>query len=170
MRLDYPQERFAQSKIETLQASIRLKMAKSQYSSPSFQPSQIVCLEHGLIRLYAEVVQTAENRCICWVRPIALVESSISDRHPVHSPELIRVHSLRKDPDLLLPATLFRTALDTEVIPLLAELGHLDDNDTVYAVKSPQLSQLVEQICSAYPEAFHGDRTQATRNESGTGD
>ena len=135
-------------------------MIKHHHSNSIFQPFQIVCLEHGATRLYAEVIQTAENQRICWVRPIALVESSESDRHLSFQPDFDRVYNLRKDPDLLLPATLFRTALDTEVMPLLIETGVLDGNDAVYSVRSPKLKQLVEQICLAYPEAFCDDRRQ----------
>ena len=33
--------------------------------NPNFQPSQIVCLEHGNTCLYAEVIQVLEERQMC---------------------------------------------------------------------------------------------------------
>lgn len=134
-----------------------VSMIKPQCLNSSFQPFQIVCLEHESIRLYAEVVQTAENRQVCWLRPIALVELAEANCPSTHQLNFGRIHDLRRDPDLLLPAMLFRTAIDTEVIPLLSEIGDLDSSNAVYSIKSLMLNQLIERICLAYPEAFCDD-------------
>ncbi|PZV13261.1 MAG: hypothetical protein DCF22_11095 [Leptolyngbya sp.] len=121
-------------------------------SAPAFQPSQIVCLEHGSSRLYAEVVQVAEPRQVCWVRPLALVEndSAIAVEAP---PEL---HDLRQGSDLLLPIALFRLAIDTEVMPVLSHLYAEDDSITSKAgqTKHQYLSQFVRQVCLAHRSLF----------------
>ncbi len=40
--------------------------------SSQFQPRQILCLEHGQSRLYAEVIQVVPDRPVCWLRPLIL--------------------------------------------------------------------------------------------------
>ena len=40
--------------------------------SSQFQPRQILCLEHGQSRLYAEVIQVVLDRPVCWLRPLIL--------------------------------------------------------------------------------------------------
>jgi hypothetical protein len=40
--------------------------------SSQFQPRQILCLEHGQSRLYAEVIQVVDDRPVCWLRPLIL--------------------------------------------------------------------------------------------------
>jgi hypothetical protein len=114
-----------------------------------FRASQIVFLEHEDSRLYAEVVQFVESRQLCWVRPIALVTDldrdwTVYDR--------LTFQDLRDGSDLMCPATLFREALDLEVLPLLDRLYRLETD-------KPQLShqnlhRFIQQIWSAHPEAF----------------
>jgi hypothetical protein len=124
-----------------------------------FQPSQIVCLEHEVSRLYAEVVQMVEARGLCWARPLVLVtdlpKSQFLGVEEENSPWL---SDLRQGSDLLLPAVLFRQALDTEVIPLLSTLYSLDaeaESRTKATILShQQLNQFIRQVCQAHPEAF----------------
>jgi hypothetical protein len=60
---------------------------------------------------------------------LILAISSVShDSLPVVPPQQLRLYDLRQGADLLWPVTLFRPALDTEVIPLLVQL---DDPDKV---------------------------------------
>lgn len=40
--------------------------------SSQFQSRQILCLEHGQSRLYAEVIQVVQDRPVCWLRPLIL--------------------------------------------------------------------------------------------------
>lgn len=80
----------------------------------NFQPLQIVCLEHLATCLYAEVIQVVESRQVCWVRPMLLVESAI-EQEP-------SVLDLRSTVDLLWSLTAFRPALDTEILPFLANI------------------------------------------------
>ena len=83
-------------------------------SKTNFQPLQIVCLEHLATRLYAEVIQVVESRQVCWVRPLLLVEPT-TDIEP-------SVLDLRSTVDLLWSLAAFRPALDTEILPFLANI------------------------------------------------
>ncbi|MBM0741596.1 hypothetical protein JOY44_08200 [Phormidium sp. CLA17] len=122
-------------------------------STHAFQPSQIVCLEHGYSRLYAEVVQVAEPRQVCWVRPLAL---AVGDPTISVDNQLADLHDLRQGSDLLLPIALFRLAIDTEVIPVLTHL--YAENSTVTSktgqTKHQHLSQFVRQVCLAHRSLF----------------
>ena len=40
----------------------------------SIVPSQILYLEHGSSRLYAEAIQVVSNRQVCWARPTLLIQ------------------------------------------------------------------------------------------------
>jgi hypothetical protein len=95
---------------------------------PCFQPSQIVGLEHETSCLYAEVVQVIESRQNCWVRPLMLVFWSEATQMQNSLATMAARYDLRHDSDLLLPLTLFRVALDVEVLPWLADL-YIDDRD-----------------------------------------
>ncbi len=120
---------------------------------PNFVPTQIVCLEHEADRLYAEVVQTTEQTQICWVRPLMLVQVLESEPWQF-SQETVHCHDLRQGVDALLPAALFREALDTEVIPLLAGLGDVVDEANEIDANHRRLNRFIRQVCAAYPEAF----------------
>jgi hypothetical protein len=123
----------------------------------SFQPRQIVCLEHETGRLYAEVIQIVESRQICWVRPLVLIlEDSNSlnlEEESTHQP---CCYDLRSDSDLLYPLALFRAALDAEVIPLLSTLyaAGRDSNCRIASNGHQQLRHFIQKVWQAYPEAF----------------
>lgn len=128
---------------------------------PNFQVYQIVCLEYGATCLYAEVIQTVEARQTCWVRPLGLVVYSTELFYSASGLSAIEdaptIYDLRQGADLLWPGTLFRVALDTEVLPLLAQLalqeGEKVDNLTVLAARH-QLNQFIRQVWQAHPDAF----------------
>ncbi|WP_009633779.1 hypothetical protein [Synechocystis sp. PCC 7509] len=106
----------------------------------NFQPLQIVCLEHLATCLYAEVIQVVESRQMCWVRPMLLV--SVTDIEP-------SVLDLRSTVDLLWSLASFRPALDTEILPFLANIftstPPLQSNN--YARQ--QLNYFVQQLWQA---------------------
>ena len=123
-----------------------------------FQPCQIVCLEHEGDRLYAEVIQVIKVRQLCWARPLIL---TLADTGPTplynQQPKVViqpALYDLRQGSDLLWPITLFRAALDTEVLPLLTQLYSSEtqlDNDRVACQR---LNHFVHEVWQAYPEAF----------------
>ncbi|NJO42850.1 MAG: hypothetical protein HC769_04765 [Cyanobacteria bacterium CRU_2_1] len=136
----------------------------------NFQPGHIVYLEYQETRLYAEVIQVVTERQLCWVRPLALFTrpnelyaSSSSSLPPeqlgLEEPTL---YDLRQGADLLYPQSLFRVALDTEVLPLIAQLntlkteqeniGEPGQKDNFHA--HHQLQEFIYRIWQAQPEAF----------------
>ncbi|MBW4647691.1 MAG: hypothetical protein KME06_03185 [Kastovskya adunca ATA6-11-RM4] len=115
-----------------------------------FQPHQIVCLEHEMSCLYAEVVQVATKRQICWVRPLLLSETLVA---PSESDRPI-VYDLRQGADLLWPVSLFRPALDTEVIPLLVQLETADREPESFQIARQQFNCFIQQVWQAYKSEF----------------
>ena len=117
----------------------------------NFQPSQIVCLEDAERRLYAEVIQIVESRQMCWVRPLMLVVSSCGDCTPDEPPIL---YDLRQAADLVWPANFFRSALDTEVIPLLTLLMTSKNQAEGTELAHQQFQSFVRQFWQAYQTDF----------------
>lgn len=131
-----------------------------------YQPHQIVFLECESQRLYAEVIQTVTDRNLCWARPLAIVaqdssvlnsaaNSTINWAVDIATAVLL---DLRQASDLLLPLPWFQAAVDTEVIPILAQLsglkseGHSADPGTTQSSgdrlsTQGQLQHFVQAIC-----------------------
>jgi len=133
-----------------------------------FQPSQIVCLECQTACLYAEVIQVVEERQLCWVRPIALVDGSVGNGEsrgdrPQVTPQPI-LYDLREGADLLCPMALFQAALDTQVVPILTELelskaetAGLQPIPSDALVSHQRLRAFIQYIWKTYPEAFRAN-------------
>jgi hypothetical protein len=123
-------------------------------ASPRFEPCQIVCLEYETSRLYGEVVQIAEQRQVCWVRPLLLTVAVSAGAEQGETEPCI--YDLRRGSDLLLPVVLFRAALDVEVIPLFPHLYSHDEADSTpfQPTGHQQLRQLIQKIWNAYPDVF----------------
>ncbi|MBW4522482.1 MAG: hypothetical protein KME16_22740 [Scytolyngbya sp. HA4215-MV1] len=125
-----------------------------------FKPTEIVCLDNHDLQLYAEVIQVVVERQTCWVRPLFLVASSAADGISTEGEsskvETRTFYDLRQGADLLLPTVLFRSALDTEVVPLLSQLPHKISARESEAGRQAhqQLRQLVCQICKIHPDLF----------------
>jgi hypothetical protein len=108
-----------------------------------FQSGQIVSLEHGTKRLYAEVIQVVVDRKLCWVRPLLLVSF-------IEEPPLIT--DLRDASDLLWSINLFQPALDTEVITLLSQIFAKEPKHELDCDAKQQLNQFLHQIWQAHKE------------------
>jgi hypothetical protein len=122
---------------------------------PCFQPNQIVCLTHGDIYLYAEMVQHVTVRACCWARPLAIAEALDPGANPQDMGGIGWTwQDLRETSDLLLPDRLFREALDTEVLPLMARLYAAEDKPPTNSQPKQQLHQFIHQLYHAYPEYF----------------
>ncbi|MBD1887485.1 hypothetical protein QUA30_14695 [Microcoleus sp. Pol14C2] len=117
----------------------------------NFKPGQIVSLECGDACLHSEVIQVVEARQVCWVRPLMLVVSASGKDFSAE----YTLSDLRDGADLLWPLSLFRAALDTEVISLLTELHSLDAEKKDGAIASRQLRDFVDRVWEAFPSAFH---------------
>ncbi|OZH55986.1 hypothetical protein AFK68_01085 [Hydrocoleum sp. CS-953] len=127
-----------------------------KYFNPKFQPSQIVCLEHGNTCLYAEVIQVLEARQMCWVRPWILKvfssESECENNQDVS--EISRLWDLRDGADLVWPICLFREVIDTEFLPLLSELYLLDSEPKNLHISHQHLRDFVREVWRAFPDVF----------------
>ena len=124
-------------------------------SAYKFQPRQIVCLEHGNTRLYAEVIEVVPSRQVCWVRPVLLAKLAPDyNPHWEVSPEQLTLYDLRQGADLLWPTSLFRLALDTEVIPLFVQLDDPDFSRENNPDAHQQLSCFVSEVWQTYKSAF----------------
>jgi hypothetical protein len=83
-----------------------------------FSPQEIVCIDSGDLRLFAEVIQLIPERDRCWAKPLVLANYVEF--------QLGLLHDLRECSQLILPINLFRSALDTEVIPVMMDLFELE--------------------------------------------
>lgn len=126
----------------------------------NIHPHQILCLEYEETKLYGEMIQVIAERSLYWVRPWALLQTlnHLDDPEPVTA-----CFDLRQGVDLLCPKILFRVALDTEVIPILARLDSTKTENTdlssnnlseVQPMAHQQLQALIHRVWQAYPEAF----------------
>ena len=106
----------------------------------NFQPGQIVSLAHGDKWLYAEVIQVALSRRLCWVRPLLLV--TFAEEPPI-------ITDLRDASDILWPADVFRPALDTEVMTLLSQLLAKEAKPGTDSNVKYQLNQFIHQVWQA---------------------
>ncbi len=121
----------------------------------TFEPRQIVYLEHENTRLYAEVIQIVTARQICWARPLMVATMDIYSPPGLSTDNTVYVYDLRQGADLLLPITLFSAALDIEVIPLLMHLDTPERQPQDKAGANKQLRLFVRQVWEAYPQVFN---------------
>lgn len=121
----------------------------------NFKPGQIVSLECGNTCLHSEVIQVVEARQVCWVRPLMLVAFQSGDDLCDRLGEDYTLSDLRNGADLLWPLSVFRAALDTEVISLLSQLYSLDSEKKDAVIASRQLRDFVDRVWTAFPTAFH---------------
>jgi hypothetical protein len=115
-------------------------------STIEFKIDQIVCLELDNLYLFAEVIDNIAISARCWVRPLAIARSI------PQSFELEFLHDLRDASQLILPAVLFRYALDTEILPLISELFH-PDKDSILTLDARQaLHIFIADLCRSSPQ------------------
>jgi hypothetical protein len=112
-----------------------------------FQTNQIVCIENKENLLYAQVIQVISERQTCWLRPLMLIDLRIEDEN--------RLTDLRETTDLILPESLLRFALDTEVIPLLMGLEKIEKQDHHNFVAKQSLNKFIKTICQTHQTVFH---------------
>jgi hypothetical protein len=116
-------------------------------------PSQIVYLNHENVTLYAEVIQMAIARPLCWVRPLVLVET-LSEPQVDDAAVSTKIYNLKEGSDLLWPATLFHTAMDVEVIPLLANLETEKRIHDIDAIAPTKLRRFIQCVWEAHSSIF----------------
>ena len=120
------------------------------------RPHQIFYLEQDSSRLYGELIQWIAERDLCWLRPIALCclpqgaatafTDALADRTAI-------LYDLSLGSDVICPDSLLHLALDTEVLPLLAELHRLKA-ELAPQQNAHRLRLFIQQLWQADPEAF----------------
>jgi hypothetical protein len=126
-------------------------LASKTLGLQQFKVNQIICLEHQPTCLYGEVIQLLHQRQLCWFRPICLVKTNFENHQALDSRQLINVSS---GSDLLWPTTLFRPALDTEVISFLAELKNTNESLTLEISNRQYLNKFIQQVWQANQDKF----------------
>jgi len=115
-----------------------------------FAPHQIVCLACDQTLLYGEVIQVLEDRQMCWMRPLVLVDEQQSTDANVSrfGPSSKRhLQPVIDGPDLLWPLSYFQPALDTDVIPVLAAVRTTKLTEkTSRQTSNQRLQQFMEQL------------------------
>ena len=145
----------------------------------SIAPSQILYLEHGSTRLYAEAIQIVEARQLCWARPTLLIQDlpvrdlldSQSDAPKLDAQDLmdrqaaiataaacpessdLSFYDLEDCPDLLWPIAFFSVAFDVDFFALLVQLKRHPRN-TTQGRPQRQLSEFVRSFWLAHKDAF----------------
>ncbi|MGB7518276.1 MAG: hypothetical protein WA896_01435 [Spirulinaceae cyanobacterium] len=125
-------------------------------SQVNFQSHQIVCLEYENTYLYSEVIQIIEQRRMCWVRPWVLAIFPAETSSYSWNTQEKTLYNLRSTADLVWPLSLFRPALDTEVIPLLENLDVPATNQEDEQQLRQQLNSFVNQLWQVHKAKFQG--------------
>lgn len=116
-----------------------------------FKVNQIICLEDRNTCLYGEVIQLIPSRKICWFRPICMTIDNLDRDSGIQNRQLIHLQS---GSDLLWPVSLFRAALDTEVIFLLGELDSLEKSIEDRLSCRQHLNQFIHQVWQNNQDKF----------------
>ncbi|MDX2213632.1 MAG: hypothetical protein SFY66_10105 [Oculatellaceae cyanobacterium bins.114] len=85
--------------------------------------------------------------------------SSVLPASSTDTPSAPILYDLRQGADLLCPSSLFRASLDTEVIPLLVELGESKLQLDVDHSARRQLQAFIHRLWQAHPQTFQATRT-----------
>jgi len=118
------------------------------------RPHQIFYLEQGNARLYGELIQVVSDRNLCWLRPIALYYGSQDAVDASEEASAATLYDLSQGADLICPDSLLQLALDTELLPLLAQLHSLKTEPAPVSQNAHRLRQFIQQLWQSEPEAF----------------
>jgi len=128
----------------------------------SVVPSQILYLEHGSSRLYAEAIQVISTRHLCWSRPTLLIQG-LPENNPLQRQEAIaeaarcpeqaqlKLYDLEDAPDLIWPLTPFQIAYDLDFFSLLVQLKMNPDSSEQVSGKA-QLNRFIQHFWQAHPD------------------
>ncbi len=156
----------------------------------SITPSQILYLEHGSSRLYAEAIQIVEARRLCWARPTLLIhglpeesnsdssidrlmtdrqtadrQTAIADAAAHLKTSTLSLYDLKDCPDLIWPTALFNIAFDIDFFALLVQLK-LSPNDSPIQSQR-QLSEFVRSFWLTHSDTFRLNLTESGLPASG---
>ncbi|MGB3790424.1 MAG: hypothetical protein WA949_20620 [Phormidesmis sp.] len=134
----------------------------------SVVPSQILYLEHGSSRLYAEAIQVVSQRRLCWARPTLLIQGlpegvPSAKRQDIiastaRSPEQsnLKLYDLEGCPDLIWPIAPFQLAYDLDFFSLIVQLKIAPNGNTQRS--SSQLNAFIHNFWEAHTDIFHFPR------------
>jgi hypothetical protein len=108
-------------------------------------------------QLFCEMIQQVENRPFYWVRPLVLKihrDASVSESSSFMDEEHYTIYDVRQSADLILPRSLFRLAIDIEVLPLIAQLYGQKHDIICDRPANDQLHRFVRSLWQAFPECF----------------
>lgn len=113
-------------------------------------PHQIVYLQKGRSRLYAETIQIVADRQLCWARPLVLIvlsheSPSLFTGEDFNNLSPNAIDLLVDGPDILWPLDQFFPALDTEALPLLTLLHDSKQKDSNSPYSHERLHQFIQQ-------------------------
>ncbi len=144
----------------------------------SVVPSQILYLEHGSARLYAEAIQIVETRALCWARPTLLIQGLPEDLPAASRQETIaaaasnleqsslHLYDLNDCPDLIWPLALFEIAFDIDFFSLLVQLK-MRPNDGLSNEGNRQLNEFIRSFWQEHTTAFPPAPREVVRELSG---
>ena len=131
----------------------------------SVVPSQILYLEHGNRRLYAEAIQVVDTRHLCWARPTLLIcglptdgdagkrQDAIASAATDLTQSALNLYALEECPDLIWPLSLFDIAYDLDFFSLLVQLKMNDHAPGSEHGREP-LNQFIRSFWHAHTETF----------------
>jgi len=131
----------------------------------SVVPSQILYLEHGSSRLYAEAIQVVSTRQVCWARPTLLVQNlpesksslvrqaAIADAAQSLTSSGLVMYDLEGCPDLIWPIAPFHLAYDLDFFSLLVQLKMTPDSQSQRSGSS-HLSHFIHSFWQTHPDIF----------------
>ncbi|MEM6591198.1 MAG: hypothetical protein AAF651_05010 [Cyanobacteria bacterium P01_C01_bin.73] len=143
----------------------------TQIPNSILHPNQIVYLELGNERLYAEVIEVVVSRQLCWARPLLLRKTAENDRRSIsanllnlenayavdHAVELDHssglaspeLYNLKEGPDLIWPIHLFNPAFDIDLIDIMPGLDRESSIETLSAARQ-KMNHFIQQFWKAY--------------------
>ena len=133
----------------------------------SVVPSQILYLEHGSSRLYAEAIQIVSRRQVCWARPTLLIQilpedgtsnarqAAISDAAQSLEHSHLKMYDLDGCPDLIWPIEPFHLAYDLDFFSLLIQLKITpEDCNQQTKASSCYLNDFIQSFWRTHPDIF----------------
>jgi hypothetical protein len=130
----------------------------------SVVPSQILYLEHGSSRLYAEAIQVIETRHLCSCENPSLGSKSSSvtgqDRQEIISAaaadpanSMLDLYDLENCPDLIWPLALFEIAYDVDFFSLIVQLK-INPDEMAQRNGSSQLNIFIHSFWHSHADVF----------------
>ncbi|MEM6598759.1 MAG: hypothetical protein AAF810_15990 [Cyanobacteria bacterium P01_D01_bin.36] len=131
----------------------------------SIVPSQILYLEHGSSRLYAEAIQVVSNRQVCWARPTLLIQklpenvsgatrqAAIASAAQSFENSPLEMYDLEGSPDLIWPMAPFNIAYDLDFFSLLVQIKIAPDEKR-QPNSSGQLNEFIRSFWHTHTDIF----------------